>query len=211
MKYLFLGIILFSLQLKAQTLNKSSLIAESKLHQEKLNKDFLNEEESPLSEKDRAVFKGLDFFPINEKYIVQAKFIRTPYESPFTMATSTDRKSIYLKYGELSFKIDGKIFSLNVYQNQRLLSDPEYKDYLFIPFTDLTNGNETYEVGRYLDFSIPKSNTVILDFNKAYNPYCAYSGNYSCPIPPEENHLEIEIKAGVKKYYSPSSKEKKIN
>ena len=206
MKYLFLGLILFSFQLKAQTLNKSSLIAEAKLHQEKLNKDFLDEEESPLTEEDRATFKELEFFPISEKYIVQAKFTRTPYESPFAMATSTDRKSVYLKYGELSFTINGKNLSLNVYQNQRLLSDPEFKDYLFIPFTDLTNGNETYEVGRYLDFSIPKSNVVILDFNKAYNPYCAYSGNYSCPIPPEENHLEIEIKAGVKKYNSPSSK-----
>lgn len=206
MKYLFLGIILFSLQFHAQTLGKDSLVKEAKLHQQKLNKDFLDVEESPLSEEDRATFKGLEFFPINEKYIVQAEFIRTPYESPFAMATSTDRKSIYLKYGELSFTIEGKFFILNVYQNQRLLSDPEYKDYLFVPFTDLTNGNETYEVGRYLDLSIPKSNTIMLNFNEAYNPYCAYSGNYSCPIPPEENHLEIEIKAGVKKYKSTSSK-----
>ena len=206
MKYLFLGIILFSLQFHAQTLSKDSLIKEAKLHQQKLNKDFLDVEESPLSEKERSNFKGLEFFPIQEKYIIKADFTRTPYESPFAMATSTDRKSIYLKYGELSFTIEGKGFILNVYQNQRLLSDPEYKDYLFVPFTDLTNGNETYEVGRYLDLSIPKSNTIMLNFNEAYNPYCAYSGNYSCPIPPEENHLEIEIKAGVKKYKSTSSK-----
>ena len=82
-----------------------------------------------------------------------------------------------------------------------------YKDYLFLPFTDPTNGVTTYGGGRYLDLMIPATKVVQLDFNKAYNPYCAYSGNYSCPIPPEENHLEIEIKAGVKKYHSTSFKD----
>ena len=76
----------------------------------------------------------------------------------------------------------------------------EYKDYLFLPFTDLTNGDTTYGGGRYIDMRIPEKNTIILDFNQSYNPYCAYGGNYSCPIPPAENNLDIAITAGVKKF-----------
>ena len=71
-------------------------------------------------------------------------------------------------------------------------------DHLFLPFTDNTNGVETYGGGRYIDLKIPAGNTINIDFNKAYNPYCAYSDKYSCPIPPPENHLDIEIKAGIK-------------
>ena len=75
----------------------------------------------------------------------------------------------------------------------------EYKDYLFLPFTDLTNGTVTYGGGRYIGLRIPKSgNKIIIDFNQAYNPFCAYSGNYSCPIVPEENNLDVQVKAGVK-------------
>ena len=75
--------------------------------------------------------------------------------------------------------------------------DPEYSNHLFIPFNDITNGVETYDAGRYIDLEIPKGDTIIIDFNKAYNPYCAYNDGYSCPIPPEENNLEVEVKAGV--------------
>jgi hypothetical protein len=85
-----------------------------------------------------------------------------------------------------------------VYQNLGLLKNPEYEDYLFLPFNDYTNGNETYGGGRYLDVRIPKGNTMVLDFNKAYNPYCAYTYGYSCPVPPRGNSLETEINAGIK-------------
>jgi uncharacterized protein (DUF1684 family) len=78
----------------------------------------------------------------------------------------------------------------------------EYKNYLFIPFTDATNGTDTYEGGRYIDLSIPdiKDTNVIVDFNKAYNPYCCYTGGYDCPIPPKENALTVAINAGEMKY-----------
>ena len=169
-------------------------------YQQQLNREYANPEESPLDEKDLKVFNGLEFFPVDSNYIVKAEFVRTPAEPPFAMKTSTGRLPIYVKYGELYFELKGKAMQLNLYQNQELVKDPEYFDYLFLPFTDLSNGNETYDGGRYIDFRIPESNEVILDFNRAYNPYCAYSGKYSCPVPPEENSLDVEIFAGVKSF-----------
>ena len=81
-----------------------------------------------------------------------------------------------------------------------LLDDEEFVDYLFLPFTDLTNGEATYAGGRYIDLAIPDGDTLIIDFNKSYNPYCAYNKKYSCPIVPKVNHLEIDINAGVKAF-----------
>jgi len=143
----------------------------------------------------------LDFFEIKNKFIVEAVFIRTKKEKTFQMKTSTDRTPLYKKYGELHFKIDGKKMNLNVYQNIDLIKLQDYKDYLFLPFSDLTNGKESYIGGRYIDMRIPKDHKVIIDFNKSYNPYCAYNYKYSCPIVPLENDLDIEIKAGVKKFH----------
>ena len=116
------------------------------------------------------------------------------------MKTSTARRPAYKKYGEIKFKIHGKKFKLNIYQNQRLMNNKLYADHLFLPFTDLTNGDESYGGGRYIDLTKPSANTMIIDFNKAYNPYCCYNSRYSCPIPPKENHLNIKVKAGVKAF-----------
>jgi uncharacterized protein (DUF1684 family) len=116
------------------------------------------------------------------------------------MLTTTSRLAKYVKYGEATFKLDGKEDQLNIYQSLSLREKPAYKDYLFLPFTDETSGKESYSGGRYIDLTIPKGNKIIIDFNKAYNPYCAYNHKYSCPIPPKGNHLNIAIKAGVKRY-----------
>lgn len=92
---------------------------------------------------------------------------------------------------------------MNLYQSQGLMGSNEYKNYLFLPFTDATTGVETYESGRYIDLLTTDivNNTVTIDFNKAYNPYCAYvSDVYNCPIPPKENHLRVAIRAGEKMY-----------
>jgi uncharacterized protein (DUF1684 family) len=169
--------------------------------QNNLNKEYANKTESPLTEEDFKVFKTLDFYPINEKFTIEAKFVRTQNEKIFEMKTSTTRLPKYIKYGELSFIIDGKNFKLNVYQNIDLSKKEGYEDYLFLPFSDLTCGKESYLGGRYIDMRFPKSETVIIDFNKAYNPYCAYNHKYSCPIVPLENDLKIEILAGVKKFH----------
>ena len=169
--------------------------------QANLNKEFANREESPLTDEDFKVFQSLEFYTIDEKFIVEAKFVRTPKEKVFKMKTSTTRLPEYKKYGELLFQIDGKSFKLNVYQNIELSKKEGYEDYLFLPFSDLTCGKESYIGGRYIDMRIPKTKTVTIDFNKAYNPYCAYNHKYSCPIVPLENDLPIEILAGVKKFH----------
>lgn len=167
--------------------------------QRKLNKQYGSVKKSPLKAEDLAVFKGLDFFEVDLAYRVEATFKRTPNEKAFEMKTTTDRLPVYVKYGEVHFKIKGEDFQLNIYQNQALVKKKGYEDYLFIPFTDLTNGEQTYAGGRYIDLRIPKGDKVIIDFNKAYNPYCVYNYKYSCPIPPGDNHLETPILAGVKK------------
>jgi uncharacterized protein len=169
--------------------------------QNKLNTEFADATTSPLEKSDRVGFKSLDFFPIHKNFFVIAQFVRTEKEKPFKMKTSTDRKPVYVKYGEVHFAIDGKNLKLNVYRNIELSRKAEYKDYLFLPFSDLTSGKESYIGGRYIDLSIPKGNTIAIDFNTAYNPYCTYSSNYSCPKVPLENDLNIEIKAGVKKFH----------
>jgi uncharacterized protein (DUF1684 family) len=166
--------------------------------QKNMNEQYADSAKSPLKKKDLAVFKELEFFPINEKYFVTAKFIRTKKEKPFEMKTTTSRKPIYVKYGELHFEIDGKPCQLNVYQNVEFSKIDEYKNSLFLPFTDYTSGVESYGGGRYIDLEIQKGKIWTVDFNQAYNPYCAYNEVYSCPIVPKENDLKVEIKAGVK-------------
>ncbi|WP_310554715.1 DUF1684 domain-containing protein [Flavobacterium sp.] len=166
-----------------------------------LNKKYADSTSSPLNKEDLDHFKGLVFFEIDSKYVIEATFVRTKREKIFKMETTTSRLPEYKKYGELFFSIEGKDFKLNVYQNIDLSKKKEYKDYLFLPFTDLTCGNQSYVGGRYIDLRIPKKDIVRIDFNKSYNPYCAYNPKYSCPIVPIENDLAIEIKAGVKKFH----------
>ena len=185
--------------------DKTSYTSQIKSFQEEMNSSFKNVEESPLEESERKKFKTLPFFKIDESYKVEADFVRTTDGKPFEMQTTTDRKPIYQKFGEVSFELHGKRHTLNVYQSQDLTQKEEYKNYLFLPFTDLSNGQESYEGGRYIDLQIPKREAadgqeldkITIDFNKAYNPYCAYNHNYSCPIPPKENHLDVKVLAGV--------------
>jgi hypothetical protein len=169
--------------------------------QKELNSEYAAAKTSPLTKEDLANFKTLDFYPINSKYFVVAQFTRTIKELPFEMKTSTDRKPIYVKYGEVEFSLDGKVLKLNVYRNIELSKQKKYKNYLFLPFSDLTSGMESYIGGKYIDLKIPKENTIVIDFNTSYNPYCAYNHKYSCPIVPLENDLNVAVLAGVKKFH----------
>ncbi|MFC0608860.1 TonB family protein [Rufibacter quisquiliarum] len=197
--YLSLLLLLPPCLLKAQT--PSDYKKDLNQHRAHQDSVFQYDEKSPLAPEAKATFKGLAYFPIDEAYRVKAKFVPTPQEGIFQMPTTTDHLPNYKKYGELHFQLQGQPLKLNVYQNQELIKQPKYHTYLFIPFTDATTGQETYATGRYLDFSIPHSqDSVWLDFNKAYNPYCAYGDGYSCPIPPKENRLPVRIEAGVKTY-----------
>jgi uncharacterized protein (DUF1684 family) len=190
-------ILLILLCISTFTIYGQNYKEEIKQFQEKLNKEYKNPDESPLSKKEIENFKGHTFFPINDTFRIEAKFQKFNNPVFIKMKTSSEKIKDYDKFGMAEFEIKGQTFKLVIYQSHRLREMKKYKDHLFLPFTDLTNGFETYGGGRYLDLTIPKGNTIIIDFNKAYNPYCAYSKGYSCPIPPEENDLKIRIEAGV--------------
>lgn len=178
----------------------SDKIADILKFQEELNAEFKDPETSPLADRFRINFESLDFFEPDTSYVVQAEFIRTPEALPFAMPTTTDRESTEVVYGIAKFTLNGKDHELEIYQSPELIKQAEYEDYLFLPFTDKTNGEETYGGGRYLDLTIPKGDKIILNFNKAYNPYCAYNKKFSCPIVPKVNNLDTEIKVGVKAF-----------
>jgi uncharacterized protein (DUF1684 family) len=176
----------------------TAVINDTKRFQKELISEYQNPSTSPLSSKAKKTFKGIHFYAIDTKYAVNAKFVRTLNEKPFQMTTSSGMRKTYVKYAEVIFTLDEKEYKLNVYQSQDLLQSPEYKDYLFIPFTDATSGDETYEGGRYIDLNIPKGDHIIINFNEAYHPYCAYTEGYNCPIPPAENTLPVKVEAGVR-------------
>lgn len=148
-----------------------------------------------VKKKDKHYFH---FFPINSDCNVSCSFEKITDTIGFTMKTSDNSLQHYYKYGQLQFSLSGQAGRLFVYQSSKLMKTEKYKDYLFVPFTDSTTGLESYGSGRYLDFYIPdiKDNKLQLDFNKAYNPYCAYATGYHCPFPPKENSLPIAVRAG---------------
>jgi uncharacterized protein len=144
----------------------------------------------------------IHFFPVDTAYCVWATFTPAKNAKWFSMKTSGEKTQIYRKYGILHFQIHDTALTLNVYQSQSLMTSKDYADYLFVPFTDNTSGTESYGAGRYLDYHMSeiRNDKLLLDFNKAYNPYCAYTTGYNCPIPPAENDLQIAIRAGESAY-----------
>jgi len=185
---------------EAKSAVTSDKLADILVFQEKLNAEFKDPETSPLADRFRSSFETLDFFEADTNYVVVADFIRTPKALPFSMPTTTGRETTEVVYAIAKFTLNGKEHRLEIYQSPDLITQEKYVDYLFLPFTDKTNGEETYGGGRYLDLRIPKGNKIILDFNKAYNPYCAYNKKFSCPLVPAVNNLDTEIKAGVKAF-----------
>lgn len=198
MKFSFLTVCLLLVFMSCAQ-DKQTLLGETEWQKE-MNADFKDATKSPLKEKDRKKFKGLDFFSFDSTFVVKAKLTRTPDEKPFKMKTTTDRLPNYVKFGVISFELKGKTHELNIYQNLDLLEKEGYEDYLFLPFLDNTNGENTYGGGRYVEGRIPESNKITINFNETYNPYCAYNEKYSCPIVPRENYLDIKVEAGVKAF-----------
>lgn len=179
---------------------KSDLIADILEYQKEQNESFKDPNSSPLPDKYRKDFEGLDFFEPDTNYIVKAHFVRTPDAEPFLMPTTTDRQTREVVYGIAHFTLNGTEHKLEVYQSLGLMDDEKYEDYLFLPFLDNTNGEETYGGGRYIDLTIPDGDTLVIDFNKAYNPYCVYNKKYSCPLVPRQNYLRTKVRAGVKNF-----------
>lgn len=173
-------------------------------YQQELSAFYNNPATTPLSEQDKKQFKGIKFFPINDKYRVEARF--TPIENgriiPFT--TSSNSIKEYRELGTASFTIDNKEQTLTLYEPAQTIAGAE--NLVFIPFKDATSGLTSYGAGRYLELDkndLNPEQTLIMDFNKAYNPYCAYSDDYNCPLPPAENTLSVKIEAGVRYDYLP--------
>ncbi|RZP12573.1 MAG: DUF1684 domain-containing protein [Flavobacteriales bacterium] len=199
MQYIFISIFLFfTLNVNAQSERK--IVRKIYKFQKELNLEFLDPKTTILDSLGQLSFEGLEFYPVTTKYRIKASFKRTPNEKPFLMKTSTDRLPEYVKYGEASFEIEDEKIILNIYQNIKYSKIEEYKDDLFLPFTDYTSGDGSYGGGRYIDLKIPDNEFIILDFNKSYNPYCAYNKKYSCPIPPIENDIVLRIEAGIKDF-----------
>lgn len=196
MKKYLLIFLLFPLLIFSQKLSKEE--SEIKKFQKELNAEYLNPKETPLRGDNFKNFKQHPFFPINLKYRITAKFEKTENAEPFDLPTSSGKTKPYREYGKATFQLDGKSYTLTLYQSLDLIKQKKYKDHLFLPFRDATNEKETYGGGKYLDLTIPKGKTIILDFNKSYHPYCAYNAyDYNCPVVPEENKLPVEIRAGV--------------
>lgn len=202
MRSLFYIFLFSSFGLHAQEENNA--FAKAKSFQQELSATYANPDSTILSKKQLRKFDGLKFWPINMDYRVKAYFTRTPDATPFDMSLSTGRTREYVQYGMASFELEGKQWQLPVYQNTYYRAHPEqkYGNSLFLPFTDYTSGDGSYGGGRYIDLTLEDidQNTVVIDFNQAYNPYCAYTTGYSCPIPPEANDLKVRIEAGVKEF-----------
>jgi uncharacterized protein len=143
--------------------------------------------------KTNTPFHRLSYFEPDMDYLVKASFSKAETSDSVKLVTSTGDVETYLIYGEAKFTVKKKACSL------QLLFIPGEKN-LFLPFIDATSGKSTYGAGRYLEPHMPEGDEIILDFNLAYNPYCAYVDDYSCPFPPKSNVLEVAIEAGEKSY-----------
>lgn len=197
----FILFLLFPALLAAQSADYASELA---AHRSTYKLEFLTEERSPLKVATDTL--NFDFYSAAPEWVFRARLELVPTLVPFEMSTYSGHKTTYQHFGTLFFQKDGKEHSLRLYQNLKLINKPGYEDYLFAPFKDHTNGEATYGGGRYLDMRMGNVEVdgkivyMTLDFNRAYNPWCAYSDGFRCPIPPSENHLEFEVLAGEKMF-----------
>lgn len=191
-----LGIIYYSLN--DTKLDLSTYAARLNKARREKNLSFRQSDSSPLLPTQKAQFDSLVYYPAELTYVVNATIGRNEKPDTTLLQMSDNRAEKYLRWGRAQFTIDKKPLQLELY----LKADGKDST-LFVPFTDLTNGHETYGGGRYLDAPLPKLNEseLKLDFNAAYNPYCAYNNDYSCPVPPAENRLQVAIPAGEKFFH----------
>ena len=186
-----------------------SLEQEIQSYRDKQIQEMVKDEFGPLR-KDQVEF--VTFHPAKQDYVVTAEVEQLYNEPTFRMPTYDGTSNEYKRYGILHFELNGKKYMLTAYQSVALFQNATYKNHLFVPFMDNTTGESSYEGGRYLDLSISdiKDGKIKVDFNKAYNPYCAYSNGYRCPQPPKDNILNAAIEAGEKKYKGPKN-ERNVN
>lgn len=162
------------------------------------DKVFRSSEESPILNEVRANFKGLTYFEPDSSFRIKARLTKFETGTEMNVKMTKGELEKYRPFGKAMFEREGQIYTL------LLLKSSGNEEAIFLIFKDLTNGKETYGGGRYLDIplSAVAGDSLTLDFNLCYNPFCAYNYEYTCPIPPEENHLKIAIRAGEKQFSS---------
>lgn len=169
-------------------------------HRVEYKKGFAEGERAPIRTKEELDL--MDFYPADESYSCTCKFEVDSDAPIIEMATYAGKKKNFMRYGSAHCEAKGQKISLGLYKNAQHANHPIYGKKMFLPFKDYTNGESTYGGGRYMD--VPTSNIkgdeIVLDFNHCYNPWCAYSDGYNCPIPPIENHLKIEMLVGEKSW-----------
>lgn len=161
------------------------------------NRAFIEETWSPLVIDDRMSFKGLSYFPISATWYVKARFVPAEHVDTVLMSTSKDELRPAIRPGKFVFTIAGKEQTLWAFQ----LIEPTASSEYFVPFKDVTNGAESYELGRYVEVPMPIKGVSMIDFNMAYNPFCAYNYDYSCPLVPYYNTLSVPVTAGEKSWH----------
>lgn len=152
---------------------------------------FETHPQSPLTPEQKTNFQGLKYFPPDSDLNFEVEIEKFEDQKELQMQTTTGDLRTYVRYGKVHFQVDGQPAALTVFSSEHGF---------FIPFVDAQAGKETYGAGRYLDPEVLTDGRIVLDFNLAYNPYCAYNDRYSCPLPPAENRLSVAIKAGEKNY-----------
>lgn len=185
--------IVASLVLSSINVNTNAEI--SRKYREQKDDNFRKSIKSPIKDKDN--FGGLNYFKYSEKYRVNAFVEFTNDTQLISMPRTDGKRSFYTAFAKASFKIDGKFQTLMMYKHP---DDFQNTPNLFIPFYDASNGTDTYAGGRYLDVELKNNKSIIIDFNYAYNPFCVYNYQYTCPVPPAENKLDAAIYAGEKSY-----------
>lgn len=172
----------------------------ARIEQQRKDKDHYmrTASDSPFADS-AAAFHGLAYYPVNPKYRINARLVPVENKQTRTLATSDGVEKRYLEYAFAEFELDGVKNRLLILE---IMDMGPFRGTLFLAFADKTSGADTYGAGRYLDIrKVPGSTSITLDFNEAYNPYCAYNNNFSCPFPPKENLLEVAIQAGEKNYH----------
>lgn len=194
MRFFICFLLLLSFGLKVRAQSYADSITEFR---KQYTADLLSDPRSPIK---HSQVRNLSFFPPDHSYCVWAGVQLTPGSVPFLIQTHSGKQKPFREYGTLTFTVHDSALVLHMYQSIDMLNDAARKDDLFVPFTDESNYEDTYGGGRYIDLSVKdiKDNRILLDFNKCYNPYCAYADGFSCPIPPKENYLHVEMNAGEK-------------
>ncbi|CAH0999696.1 hypothetical protein LEM8419_00996 [Neolewinella maritima] len=181
--------------------DQETAVADAAAFQADLSETYLDPERTILSESKLARLQalgGLNFYPIDPAYVVVADFTRYSEPEIIEMKTSSARLAEFRVYGRATFELQGEELALDVYETTNPNVPEEYAGLLFLPFRDATSGKETYGGGRYIDLPSPEGDELLIDFNQAYQPYCAYSDGFSCPVPPAQNDMTVAIRAGVR-------------